>query len=137
MSWLKDLISMKTKINSLNNNMIYYKNEIYHQEKHYHSDENIKKVQLDKIAQHQDKYNNKKQELSQLENKYSNELEKYDKDGIVTYNMIEEIIKRGRDIRGIQSNINILGDTKYELEEEQKEQMDQIQEKYNQLCSKQ
>jgi len=137
MSWLKDLISMKTKINSLNNHMIYYKNEIDHQEKHYHSDENIKKVQLDKIAQYQDKYNNKKQELSQLEDKYSNELEKYDKDGIVTYNMIEEIIKRGRDIRGIQSNINVLGDTKYELEEEQKEQMDQIQEKYNQLYSKQ
>lgn len=138
MSWLQDLIYMKQRINKSTWRIWYYKKELDRLENSYdeNADENIKKEKLEHISRSQTDYDNEKIELSKHEDRYINTLEKYEKAGIVTDIMIEEIIKRSKNIHGIQNEINMLGDTKYDLEEEQKEKMDEIQERYNRIYLK-
>lgn len=135
MSWLQDLIHMKQCVDKSIWRILYYKKELDRLEKNYdkNADDNIKKEQANKILEVETKYDNEKLELSKFKEKYMNTLEKYEKAGIVTSNMIEEIIKRSRNIKGIQNEINMLGDSKYDLEEKQKEQMDEIKERYNRI----
>lgn len=135
MSWLQDLIHMKQCVDKSIWRIWYYKKELDRLEKNYdkNADENMKKEQSDKIVEVQKDHDNEKVELSKFEEKYMNTLQKYEKAGIVSSIMIEEIIKRSKNIKGIQNEINMLGDSKYDLEEKQKEQMDEIKERYNRI----
>ena len=133
MSWLQDLMNMKNLINRSNYRLWYYKKELDRLEKGYddNGDDNSKKEKLEQISRAKITCDNEKVEQSQFEEKYCNRLEKYEKSGIITNDMIEEMIKRKKTIHGIKTEINSLGDSKYDLEEEQKQQMDEIQERYD------
>lgn len=128
--WLHDLVRDKRKLDNLSMTIAYLDRQLesYHIKSKEGPLEDHQQVYYDaiKVKQKENKRNN---EIYQ--ERYQTAMEKYKKDGILTEEMVKDLVDCSRLLQRIQREITELCGEKAELDEEQKEKMDQIQKKYD------